>query len=99
MTPPNNEINSDGRSGNRKGRAQRVTPEIGAPVQSENMIRLIKHRKAAPTPAAAARPPMERTEPAHARQMPEEIIGRFIAIGTKYYSPDGSPAFIDRGDR
>ena len=77
--------------------------------QAENAIRPVKRRPPlAPTPsgsrpaapARATAPPAatkNATSAPSANVMPPDIWERFIGIGAKYYFPDGTPAFVDRG--
>ena len=39
------------------------------------------------------------TSTSAANAVPPEIGERFIGIGAKYYFPDGTPAFVDRGSK
>jgi conjugative element/phage-associated large polyvalent protein len=86
-------------------RPARVDPDI------ENAIRPVKLRRPAepskPGARAAAadskphssRPSRPAAKPDSAQSVPPEIWERFIGIGSKYYFPDGTPAFIDRGTK
>jgi len=85
------------------------TRKKGASQETENAIRPVKRRRAITSPeiesrtAAAVPKPKsskaspETTKPEGARTVPPEVWERFIGIGSKYYFPDGTPAFVDRG--
>ena len=84
-----------------------------AKLESENVIRPTR-RKMRAAPAAPSNPTTnDRTEPGPApagasrakgdksaeRVVPEHIHRRFVAVGHRYYFPDGAHAFTDRGSR
>src|ERR1700687_3544268 len=86
-------------------RPVRVDPD------NENAIRRVTRRRPAepskPGARAAAadskphssRPSRPAAKPDSAQSVPPEIWERFIGIGSKYYFPDGTPAFTDRGTK
>ncbi len=79
--------------------------------QAENAIRPVRRRpsvvpaepdsrKAAPKRAAGSlRVAHKAVTTAASNAVPPEIWERFIGIGSKYYFPDGTPAFVDRGGK
>ena len=75
---------------------------------TENTIRPRNPRRpVVPPPGRRAAPSKSETEQVSAARkaapsqtapvIPPEIWERFIGIGAKYYFPDGTPAFVDRG--
>lgn len=100
------EADAASRAGRKTGRSQ-----PGAGDAAENAIRPVKRRAQDRTTdtAAAARSDEAEQQAAtgsrkkaasdRSRAIPEEIWERFIGIGSKYYFPDGTPAFVDRGTR
>ena len=80
-------------------------------LQADNAIRPVKRRpsvvptepdsrKVAPKRAAGSpRVAQKSTSTSAANAVPPEIGERFIGIGAKYYFPDGTPAFVDRGSK
>jgi Large polyvalent protein-associated domain 7 len=92
-----NRIKSSARAG--------AAPKARAAEELENAIRAAKPRGPRQTrsrPAADPSPPSSRNRakkaaPDTEQSVPREIAERFIGVGSKYYFPDGTPAFTDRG--
>jgi hypothetical protein len=82
-----------------------AAPKARAPEEFENAIRAAKTRRPRETLSRASSDPSPSSSRSRARKVtpdteptvPREIAERFIGIGSKYYFPDGTPAFTDRG--
>ncbi len=94
----------------RSGKARKRTPAAPA-AETENILRPLKLRGQAKGKGPEAEASVSATRTAEnatpgsgskspqSRAIPDGVFERFIGIGGKYYFPDGSPAFVDRGQK
>jgi len=80
----------------------RAEPDSKGGVRAENSVRpskaLLKDSGTRPK-EAAQRPSSASSKPTQADSVPEEIRQRFVQVKNRFYFPDGTRAFTDRGSR